>query len=255
MDLNNYIESGILESYLLGEVSEQERREVECLSKIYPEIQRELEIQEKALHDMAMKLSRPVPQGHKEGVMKAIAKESQNNSSAKVIDINRSKPNLWIAAASIAAAVVVGFLYFSSQLNLKDLELQYANLEEWRQELLEEQRQDSVLMAHLTSPQTQLIRLEGTENFQDQKASVFWNSNTRETYVVMEDLSPAPKGLNYQLWAIVDGQPVDMGVYDSESQMIDNLNFDLVDAFAITLEKEGGSPTPNLDQLVVIGNV
>ena len=38
MNIPEYIDSGILESYALGSVSDQERREVECLSAIYPEV-------------------------------------------------------------------------------------------------------------------------------------------------------------------------------------------------------------------------
>jgi anti-sigma-K factor RskA len=33
------------------------------------------------------------------------------------------------------------------------------------------------------------------------------------------------------------------------------VEMDNIQAFAITLEKKGGSPTPNLDQLYVIGNL
>ena len=38
MNTKDYISSGILEEYVLGALSDQERREVECLSSIYPEI-------------------------------------------------------------------------------------------------------------------------------------------------------------------------------------------------------------------------
>ena len=43
MNVPEYIASGILESYVTGAVSDQERREVECMSAIYPEIRQELD--------------------------------------------------------------------------------------------------------------------------------------------------------------------------------------------------------------------
>ena len=72
------------------------------------------------------------------------------------------------------------------------------------------------------------------------------------------NLPPVPTGKQYQLWAIVDGTPVDMGVFDvsigpenfMEVQHIENPQ-----AFAVTVENEGGSPTPTLEEMVVIGNV
>ena len=43
MNVTEYIASGILESYVMGAVSDQERREVECLSSIYPDVRQELD--------------------------------------------------------------------------------------------------------------------------------------------------------------------------------------------------------------------
>ena len=43
MNVTEYIASGILESYVMGAVSDQEQREVDCLSSIYPEVRTELD--------------------------------------------------------------------------------------------------------------------------------------------------------------------------------------------------------------------
>jgi hypothetical protein len=53
MNIQAYIESGILEEYVLGTVSPQEKQEVECMASIYPEIQQELQILETALEKYA----------------------------------------------------------------------------------------------------------------------------------------------------------------------------------------------------------
>ena len=115
--------------------------------------------------------------------------------------------------------------------------------------------QNSLIMRHLSDPNTRRIRLEGTEKYPEQSAQVYWNSENSQTYIVMEDLAPAPEGLTYQLWAIVDGVPLDMGIYDEKRKFLEDADIFEADAFAITLETEGGNEVPNLDQLVVIGNV
>ena len=69
---------------------------------------------------------------------------------------------------------------------------------------------------------------------------------------------PAPsEEQQYQLWAIVDGQPVDAGVFDIEKgNILQQLKtISNAQAFAVTLEKKGGSPTPTLAALFLIGNV
>jgi len=68
----------------------------------------------------------------------------------------------------------------------------------------------------------------------------------------------APKGKQYQLWAMVDGQPVNAGVFpldvkvDGTSKMLD---IPKAQAFAITLEDEGGKDVPTLSELCVMGGI
>lgn len=256
MDLKHYIESGILESYLLGEVSDQERREVECLSKIYPEIREELTQLESSLEDISLRLARPLPEGHKEKVMTAIAGLEQDSPETKAVSPATGRSYLsWMAAASILLAVFGGYQYLrESQIN-KELMETNEEIRERTAALQAEVSNDSVILAHLSNPETRLISLDASDKYEGEKALVFWNQSTRQTYVVMEDLSPAPEGLSYQLWAIVDGVPLDLGVHDPGRVLLAEVDFDAPQAFAITLETGGGNPQPNLEELVVIGNV
>ena len=62
----------------------------------------------------------------------------------------------------------------------------------------------------------------------------------------------------YQLWALVDGVPVDLGVFDAEGNGIgfkDMKSIGKAQAFAVTLEPKGGSKNPTLDQMVVMGAI
>ena len=53
MNIQEYISSGILESYVLGATTPEERKEVEKYSAMYPEIKLELEEIEKAMNNYA----------------------------------------------------------------------------------------------------------------------------------------------------------------------------------------------------------
>ncbi len=71
-------------------------------------------------------------------------------------------------------------------------------------------------------------------------------------------MPPPPAGKQYQLWALVDGQPRDMGILALEAADLSLANVPFVagaGAFAITIEPLGGSPSPSLDQLVMMGAV
>ncbi len=62
--------------------------------------------------------------------------------------------------------------------------------------------------------------------------------------------------MQYQLWAIADGKPVNAGMYTEEKDSkIALANIPKAQAFAITLEKKGGSPVPTMENMYVMGEI
>jgi len=88
-------------------------------------------------------------------------------------------------------------------------------------------------------------------------ATVYWNTNSKEVYVLVNQLPKPETGKQYQLWAIVDGKPVDAGVFDLAEgpQLMKLKTIPNAQAFAITLEKQGGSETPTMTAIFVMGKV
>ena len=75
MDIKEYISSGIIENYVLGNVSPQEKQEVECMSHIYPEIKTELEQLQTAIENIAFTLEKNPPAHLKSKILDAIKNE------------------------------------------------------------------------------------------------------------------------------------------------------------------------------------
>ena len=74
----------------------------------------------------------------------------------------------------------------------------------------------------------------------------------------VQSLPAAPQGKQYQLWSIVDGKPLDIGMIDNAftGKVLKMKNTKAGSAaFAITLEKEGGNPTPTMEEMYVMGKV
>jgi anti-sigma-K factor RskA len=64
------------------------------------------------------------------------------------------------------------------------------------------------------------------------------------------------KDHQYQLWAMVGHTPVDLGVFDADTtsrDMKEMRSIASADAFAVTLEPRGGSQSPTMSEMVVIG--
>jgi anti-sigma-K factor RskA len=89
-------------------------------------------------------------------------------------------------------------------------------------------------------------------------ATVYWSKEKGDAYLTANSLPMPPTGMQYQMWVIQDGKPVSMGTLPNE--IVDNtsmqklaMNVKAGQAFAISLEKEGGNPTPTT--VYVLGKI
>ena len=268
MNTREYIASGILEAYVLGSVSPQEKQEVECLSKIYPEIKTELTVIEDTMEVYA-KMHEVKPSSQLKSKIFAqmnfepvVVKEELS----EVIDSNEEKYEttsevkvipMWsrlAVAASLILGVLFGWSYFNSQKISTQLAETKAKMDS---ETTTNAITKSVLALYKDSKNVPMV-LKGVEKSPESKVMAFWNKETDEMKLMVESLPAAPKGKQYQLWGIVDGKPVDMGMIDLDFEnkiLAMKVPKGQIAAFAITLEKQGGNPTPTLEEMYVLGNV
>ncbi|MCB0639584.1 MAG: anti-sigma factor, partial [Lewinella sp.] len=110
----------------------------------------------------------------------------------------------------------------------------------------------------LRNPAFRPIIMAGTELAPTATATVYYNPEARQAYLDAGTLPATPSDKQYQLWAIVDGTPVSIGVFDALGQLAtwQEVNFaDNPQLFAVTLEPRGGSESPTLDAMYVAGEV
>lgn len=275
MDVKEYIASGIIERYVLGSVSPQESQEVECMSHIYPEIKEELTALQSSIEQMAQASAVEPPQNVKAKIMErikteaqTITKEETEKANAKIVQMTPSKGRVNLykygIAASIVIAVALGVYTTTLQSDKAQIAQQLQQNKEQvealateKQELQQYAEQTSNYVAFLKDASTQKIQMGGTENHPEALATVFWNANSSKVVLEVNNLPTPPSDKQYQLWAIVDGAPQDMGVFDmtNASSLVDMKEASSAQAFAITLEPKGGSEAPTLEQMYVIGNV
>ncbi|MEJ7913954.1 MAG: anti-sigma factor, partial [Chitinophagaceae bacterium] len=88
-------------------------------------------------------------------------------------------------------------------------------------------------------------------------ATVYWDRRTNEVYLLVNKLPEPSSDKQYQLWALVDGKPVDAGVFDARTAtaLVKMKNITNAQGFAVTLENKGGSIAPTMEQMYVLGNV
>ncbi|MNJ89087.1 Anti-sigma-K factor rskA [compost metagenome] len=275
VDINEYIASGILESVTLGLASHQEVQEVACLSKIYPEIREEFIRVQKRCEEMLLESAVAPNPSVRAAVMKSIAEIPQDKpetkQEAKIVSLNtvpeiQGVSPMWkmLAAASLILTLGVGALWVLSSREVKKMDSQLAFMEN------ENRKNEQVLQAmviekdHLQSVQdvlahqsTQMVMMTGTAKEPDATVKVMWSTDMKKAVMHADKIAPPPSDMQYQLWVIADGKPVSVGLfnYDEVEQMTEpfDVNAKNITAFAITLEKRGGSPTPTMENMVVMG--
>ena len=90
----------------------------------------------------------------------------------------------------------------------------------------------------------------GTEAYPEMKANIIFNEQTRKTYLWSAHLPQLDNNQQYQLWALVDGKPIDLGVFDPKNEVINLKSLkENPQAFAVTIEAKGGKPTPTLSNM------
>lgn len=253
MDIQEYISSGIIESYALGLTSEEETREVEALAAQYPVIGEEVAAVCAALEVYAQQFAQTPPPGLKSSVMAALgdllkntdlhvsgrsqpsfgAAQSEEESSygknaigfepgKNVSDNNLSPSNrflYWSIAASIllvCSALANLFLY--NRLQKTETLLVQTSTEQLRlareQEVLQN-RFGSVMMTAsvVSNPEYKIVNLMSTEPQTDAMVVLYWHPQKGNLYITCNKLPPLPPGKMYQLWAMVDQKPMDAGMF------------------------------------------
>ncbi len=108
-------------------------------------------------------------------------------------------------------------------------------------------------LAFYQNPDYLKINLTNVDGKPDALVQLFWSKSTHYVYTSDISLPKPPEGKQYQLWAIVDGKPVSAGMLTAKNTPEQMSAFVKADAFAITLEKAGGSETPTLSEMYVMG--
>lgn len=256
MNIEEYISSGILEAYALGEVTPEQRQELERLLEEHEPLRNELSRIELTMEALAMELAAE-PEGHlKEAILKKV------KPAAKVVEM---RPTFWkwAAAASIAVALTTSFLAYTYHERWKESSIALTNLLAQNQQMAQDyhvvnEKLDKIQhdFEVIENAAFTKVVMKGTSDAPEALATVYWNSGTQEVYLSIQNLRELSQVNQFQLWAIVDGAPVDAGVFDGDGNGLLKMKpVKGATAFAITIEPRGGNAIPSLGTMQVMGSL
>ena len=162
----------------------------------------------------------------------------------------------FVAAASVLLLLGMGYLYYQTKQENKDLadtnDRLKVSLDTTRNIL---QRIVSEQKDVVSNPNVTVVNMVGTQVAPKSSANIYWDSTSSNVYLVVKNMPKLPSDQQYQLWALIDSKPKDLGVFDAtdEKVILKMKNTQKAQAFAITVEQKGGSPSPTLQKMQSIG--
>lgn len=271
-----YIESGTLELYVLGQLSLEEQQEVERMSAKFPEVKQEITAIEVAMEhyakanaiepsdDVADKLFATIQQENRP----VAAQEATIISLHPTVNISKIRTLQYALVACIALLLVSTAALYSAHTQLGEAQNQIAQLSGDRDKFVsnasfmeQKNAELSKIADMVANPSWSVVKLAGTAATPTSKMMVYWNKDEKSVWVDNSKMALPANDTNhqYQLWALVNGKPVDLGVFDMKTDqqhiLLKMKEIPMAQAFAVTLEKRGGSVSPTMSNMMVVGNV
>lgn len=260
---------------MLDQLAPAERAEVARLLAQHPELRKEVREIEDSLWLYGQSQAAEMPRQLKDKVLNGVmADVVASRKQSKVVRGGFAR-SPWALAASFALfiAAALAALYFSmqwrdSEQKLLALQTEKIQLADNYTKVCKQVERDQAMRERMmkeielvSNKGFYRIELEKVENSPAADSSgsalVYWNDEDYQTYFICSLPSPPP-GKQFQLWALYKGKPVDAGMISKTGGKLKLQTMKAVkraDAFAVTLEPDGGSAKPTLNAMYIMGKV
>jgi anti-sigma-K factor RskA len=250
MDIKEYISSGIIEAYVMGLCSPQEKHEIELLRQQHPDLndailQFELQLEKQFVEN---------PSATNTALDNKILNSFVTNTTATIIPIKQQKSINWLKPLAAAATVLlIGSAIFNYILFTKNKE---------QQQLLATKPVEKSLPINdfniLKKSSITPVAMMGVGIHSICRCTMFWDKATGKAYVMVHHLMPVGNSNDYQLWATVNGKQVSIGLINEKirDRFIEVTNVpSAATEFSVTLEQKGGATTPTIEETYLVGRI
>lgn len=278
MDAQHYISSGLIEWYVSGMITQDETEELETAIQQFPEVAAAVDAYRYSMERYVLAQSiTPRPHirdnlflyinNHNKPTENSLLLETVTRQEPKTRPMENKKQSWkWVSTVAfllLVGSLILNYVFFNRYREFKGYKDKYQSLLVSQNSILSKSRfyesrllQMEESLDFLQEPGVKRVQMPGTKAFPEAMATVFWNPQKTDVYLRVNNLPEPAADKQYQLWAIVDGKPIDMGVFemgDSVKLLQKMKTIGRVDMFAVTLEKKGGAVSPTLEQMYVAG--
>lgn len=279
MTTEEIILSGKLELYVAGSLPEVEMREIAALAQQHPEIASEIERIELAMVSYYAQGDEVMSEAEMDkniaGIVTAVKKEVpvMPIPTGKTVVISMSRTAVAAMISGLVLTTALAALMWSQQNSLRK---EIAEIKNSQQQLLAENNQykaaDEAYRKQMQLVQdifAKRVEVKTVSNnpFTNQPNTLtkegnfillYWQPQTKKVLLMSANLPQLSPEEQYQLWGMVDGKPVDAGVFEyKDGQFQASFQKDISDAkaFAVSIEPRGGSKSPTIDKVCMVGSL
>jgi len=246
------LDNGILEQYVLGELKAEDAALVEQLIDQYSELKAQHDAIEASFERLALENAITPPDSVKQQLLDNIADEK-----TKVVHLpKRRNAKLFLGiAASIAAFCLLSSIWLYNELQSVKDELRivgdsYEGLEKDFDDLNTKYSKTEKWYAALTNPNAEQYVLKGNALAPNAKIVSYVNHDNKSVIINAKQLPKLDDAHDYQMWADVDGEMIDMGVIEKGQDLLAMTYIDNAESLNITIEPAGGNDHPTVERLI-----
>ncbi|MBT8257695.1 MAG: anti-sigma factor [Bacteroidia bacterium] len=245
-----FLDSGLLEKYLIGDTSKGEAYKVEQYIAKYPEIQEEYNLLQDQL-ELAAKAQAQTSPDLLDSIMEEL-------DETPVVQLKRHGfPNWMGIAASIVAVMfaVTSYVFYNRNQVLTD---ENDTIAEEIFDLRSDIDNNNVMLEgvmrqlmKLNNPETQKYVLRGNERAKDLKTVAYINPIDKSSLIDVVSLPKISEEQCYQMWAQIQDRMVNLGILDEADRNLKPIPYvENAVSLSITIEPKGGNTQASMENSV-----
>lgn len=252
--INTFLNSGLLEKYLLGETSSEETEYIETFIARHPEVENAYNTMQFNLEVVAKRDAVDAPKH----ILNAVLEELD---VTPVVKLNTPKKyKKWYQysiAASIVALIFAGqafYLHVKNQKLSEENQVVVDEIFDLRSDIeMNNKKLDDIMhqFKQLNDPETYKYIMQGNNRAKNLKTVAYINPKDKTSMIDVVSLPQLPEEQCYQIWAELQGKMVSLGILDETDRQLRAIPY-TEDALGlnITIEPKGGNTVASLDNSV-----
>ncbi|SEQ08651.1 Anti-sigma-K factor rskA [Hyunsoonleella jejuensis] len=251
--ITTFLNSGLLDKYLMGTTTAAETTQVETYISKYPEVQNAYNTLQHNLEIVAKSNAVEAPKYILDNVLEEL--------DPPVIKLTRrERYQKWYKlsiAASVAAIVFAASTYLFYNQNQKLAEENQVVVDEifdLRSDIeMNNKKLDAVMeqFKRLNDPDTYKYIMKGNNRARNLKTVAYINPKEKTSMIDVVSLPQLPEEQCYQIWADLQGKMVSLGILNETDRQLKRIPFtENARGLNITIEPKGGNAVASLENTV-----